>query len=245
MTELVKGIVIRTTDYKDADKMVSLLTADRGKISALCRGVRRKSSKLSAAVTLFTYCSFVLYQSGSHYTVDDADIEVQFHSLSSDIEKMALASYFAQLAGQEQEQPQNGDELLRLMLNLLYALDKGSYPLAVIKPAFELRCAAIWGFAPNFYMGSCCKTADKLFISTRDGAVSCRGCGAKGIPITKNALQWAYQVTHSDLKKILFHPIAQEDMDGLYSFCQGYMLDKLEFMPNTLEFYNDIMGIKI
>lgn len=245
MTEQIKGIVIRTTDYKDADKMVSILTADRGKIAAQCRGVRRKSSKLSAAVTLFTYCSFVLFQNGNSYTIDEADIEVQFHSLSSDIEKVALASYFAQLAGQEQEQPKNGDELLRLMLNLLYALDKDTQPLAVLKCAFELRCAAIWGFAPTFYMGTCCKTANKLFVSTRDGAISCPGCGVKGVAITKNALAWAHNAAYGDMKKIITPKLDTADIDGLYSFCQGFILDKLEFMPTTLEFYNNLLGIKL
>ena len=46
---VTKGVVLRETETKEADKILTLLTADRGKISVIARGVRRKSCKYSAA----------------------------------------------------------------------------------------------------------------------------------------------------------------------------------------------------
>ena len=45
---VTKGVVLRETETKEADKILTLLTADRGKISVIARGVRRKSCKYAA-----------------------------------------------------------------------------------------------------------------------------------------------------------------------------------------------------
>ena len=58
----VKGIIIKTVDYKDSDKIVTILTDNMGKISAKAQGARRKGSRLTAAVQPFTYCSFQLFE---------------------------------------------------------------------------------------------------------------------------------------------------------------------------------------
>ena len=74
----VKGIIIKTVDYKDSDKIVTILTDNMGKISAKAQGARRKGSRLTAAVQPFTYCSFQLFEMNGKYKIDEADVITQF-----------------------------------------------------------------------------------------------------------------------------------------------------------------------
>ena len=52
---VTKGVVLRETETKEADKILTLLTADRGKISVIARGVRRKSCKYAACAQQLVY----------------------------------------------------------------------------------------------------------------------------------------------------------------------------------------------
>ena len=58
----VRGLVLRVTPYKDTDALLTILTADQGKITAKARGLRRKNSPLVAPCQLLTYSEFTLFE---------------------------------------------------------------------------------------------------------------------------------------------------------------------------------------
>ena len=55
MYQTVRGLTIRTVDYKEADQILTILTDTRGCLTVKARGVRRKGSRLKAAAQLFTF----------------------------------------------------------------------------------------------------------------------------------------------------------------------------------------------
>ena len=68
---VTKGVVLRETETKEADKILTLLTADRGKISVIARGVRRKSCKYAACAQQLAYSEWTLYQKGDWYYANE------------------------------------------------------------------------------------------------------------------------------------------------------------------------------
>ena len=68
---VTKGVVLRETETKEADKILTLLTADRGKISVIARGVRRKSCKYAACAQQLVYSEWTLYQKGEWYYANE------------------------------------------------------------------------------------------------------------------------------------------------------------------------------
>ena len=125
MAEQVKtvthGLVLRETETKESDKILTVLTAQEGKISVIARGARRKNSRLAAACQLFVWSEMTLYKRGNWYYMDAADPAELFAGLQKDLVRFSLAAYLAELtevvAGEENPVP----ELLRLLLNGLYA----------------------------------------------------------------------------------------------------------------------------
>ena len=61
---VTKGVVLRETETKETDKILTLLTADRGKISVIARGARRKGCKFAACAQQLAYSEWTLYQKG-------------------------------------------------------------------------------------------------------------------------------------------------------------------------------------
>ena len=116
------GLILRDTDTKETDKILTVLTAEMGKISVIARGARRKNSRLAAACQLFAWSEMTLYRRGNWYYLDAAEPEELFSGLQKDLVRFSLAAYLAELtefvAGEETE----AGELLRLLLNGLYAL---------------------------------------------------------------------------------------------------------------------------
>ena len=136
------GLILRETETKETDKILTVLTAEMGKIPVIARGARRKNSRLAAACQLFAWSEMTLYKRGNWYYLDSADPEELFAGLQKDLVRFALAAYLAELTefvtGEENPAP----ELLRLLLNGLYALAKLDKDPALVKPAFTFRLLA-------------------------------------------------------------------------------------------------------
>ena len=89
----------------DEDKLLTILTEDRGVIFAYARGARRFKNRLAPSTGLLCYSSMVLFWNRDRYSLDYADSIEQFFELRQSVEKLALASYFAEVldAGAERE----------------------------------------------------------------------------------------------------------------------------------------------
>ena len=110
-------IGLKETRIKDADKFLTLLTAEQGVMTVKARGVMRKSSRLSSGCQLFCYSDFTLFEGKSVTSVNAAEPINMFLGLRADAEKLALAAYFAELLDALGKTDGDTGELLRLGLN--------------------------------------------------------------------------------------------------------------------------------
>ena len=85
---VTKGVVLRETETKEADKILTLLTADRGKISVIARGVRRKSCKYAACAQQMVYSEWTLYQKGEWYYANEGATAELFNGLRTNLEAL-------------------------------------------------------------------------------------------------------------------------------------------------------------
>ena len=81
------GVVIRETDYKDNDKIVTFLTAEYGKITVLAKGVKSIKSKNSSAVQLFCSSTFEMAEKNGRYTLKSANLLDSFYAVTDNIER--------------------------------------------------------------------------------------------------------------------------------------------------------------
>lgn len=94
------------------------------------------------------YSELTVYQKGAWHMLDEASTIELFDGVRQDFENLALASFFAELTESVAEEGSPAPELLRLLLNALYALGVLHKEPLLVKTAFTLRLLALAGFEP-------------------------------------------------------------------------------------------------
>ena len=153
MFKTLNALVLREVRYKEADRILTLLTDTDGKLTVKARGALRKSSRTAAATQQLTYSEMTLFGNRGKYTVNEATVKEGFEGLRGDMEKLALAAYFAECMEALSVEDQPEPALLQLGLNCLYALSRDLHPQEKIKAAFETRLMCLAGYAPE--LGAC------------------------------------------------------------------------------------------
>lgn len=246
MSEFVtRGIVLREVNYKEADKILTLLTPE-GKVTAKARGVRRKGSRLAAACQLLVYSELTLFSYRDHCTVNEASSLEQFWGVKEDLELVALGSYFAQVCECVAQEGVAQPELLSLILNSLYALDKLKLDPAKVKAAFELKAACLAGYEPLLDACAVCgvEPAQPAF-HLREGVLHCAACRKEvgegiSMPLTRGALAALRHVTYGDPKRLFSFTLDEESQSRFGDTCEAFLSTQLERGFHTLDFYKQM-----
>ena len=241
----VQGLVLRVTTYNDTDALLTLLTGNHGKLTVKARGLKRKNSPLIAPCQLLSYGSFTLFEYRGMYTINEATAIEMFQPLRKDLSKLALGTYFAQVAEVISQEDIPNPELLSLVLNSIYALSKLNEPENKVKAAFELRSACLAGYMPDLFACHQCgkETADRFDISQgRLECSSCRDFGSDGIrmPITPGMLDAMRYICYCDLKKLLAFQSGNDTIENLAYLSESYLTCQLERSFSTLDFYKSL-----
>jgi len=242
----VKGLVLRVTDYKDHDALLTLLSPNLGKITVKARGLRRKNSPLVAPCQLLSYGEFTLFEYRGQYTVNDAYAIELFQPLRRDICKLSLGTYFAQVSELISQEDLPNPELLSLLLNCLYGISKLELPEQMVKAVFELRAACLAGYAPDLFGCHICggQAPDRFDLS--EGQLECHTCrhmGASGIrmPVTPSVLDTMRYICYCDPRKLFAFRAGQETMARVADISEAYLTTQLERGFSTLDFYKSLL----
>jgi len=246
MFKTTKALVLREVKYKEADKILTILTADEGKMTVKARGALRKSCKFGAAAQALCFSEMTLFGNAGKWSINEAETVEQFLSLRGDIEKLALGSYFAEAleAVSDEDSPNPG--LLQLGLNSLFALSRDLHSAAHIKSVFELQLMCLSGFAPQLDVCPVCGRSDgaDAVFSLSGGSVHCRNCppGTPGIslPVGKEPLDAMRYIVGADPKKIFSFQISEEAEKRLGDVCEAYVLTQLERGFGTLDYWKTV-----
>jgi len=175
----VEGIVIRSTDYGEGGKIVTLLTATHGKQGIVIRGARKPKSRHGALAQLFTYGDYAYYKSGSLGTLNSGEVITSFRELREELALAAYASYAAELTDRAVSDEEAGSGLFRQLHACLSAIAAGKDPEAVVR-AFEMKIAQVAGYLPH--LDSCvnCGRTDATYrFSAAAGGALCAVCSPR------------------------------------------------------------------
>ena len=248
------GLVLKETLRGEGDKMITVLTAKYGVIDILAKGVKNPKSKNAYAVQPFCYSEFELITRNYMYLLKTATIKDTHYYVRNDVEKFALASYFAEVALTVCTENNDETEMLRLMLNSFYALSKmDAVPLWKIKAAFEINCMVISGFMPELVRcGTCdkeladCKTKSGSYIfSLSDGTVLCPECASSydvtyNFEISEGVLAAISKIVNEPQSKMLSYSISDEDIEVFALLCERFLVYHTCKHYKTLDFYKSL-----
>ncbi len=241
----IQAIVLRVTDYNDRDALLTVLTRNHGKLTVKARGLRRKNSPLIAPCQLLAYGEFTLFEYKGQYTINEAHSIELFQGLRRDLMKLSLGTYFAQAAEVLSQEDLPNPELLSLVLNSLYALDKLGKPELLVKSVFELRAASISGYTPDLFGCHVCGSQEPSYFDISGGTLLCEDCrgSAAGIrmPVSAAMADAMRYITYCDAKKLFSFEIGTESLQQLSGITEAYLTTQLERGFSTLDFYKSLL----
>ncbi len=158
-----RAIVIKTQEFKEADKLVWLFTEDFGKITAIARGARKNKSKYVSSTLPFCYAEFVLFKGKNLYTINEVTIIDSFQQLLRDLDTITYASYFNELIDIAMENEEANSEMFKNLISAFYFIKNDAMDIEILARAFETKLLKATGYGLNF--DQCVRCRKKVSIS--------------------------------------------------------------------------------
>ena len=141
-----QGIVLRTIRLGESDRIISLLTAGRGKVRAVAKGVRKTRSRFGSRLEPLAHVSLLMYEGRELDIVTQAESIEHFRPVRENLDRLAKASSLLEAADQLAQERHANHRLYTMLLGALRALAQRDSPLLV--PAFFLKLVSLEGFHP-------------------------------------------------------------------------------------------------
>ncbi|MFC5405107.1 DNA repair protein RecO [Cohnella soli] len=171
----VEGLVIRSTDYGEGNKIVTLLTPDFGKQGIVVRGAKKLKSRYGALAQLFTYGDYSYYKGGTLGTLNSGEIIRSYQELRQGLDGPAYAAYAAELTDRAMDD-EAAAYLFHQLLAFQTALAEGKDPQIVVC-AYEMKVIAAAGYEPNLDECAGCGRSNVPFrFSPPAGGALCHSC---------------------------------------------------------------------
>ncbi|HEX7368326.1 MAG TPA: DNA repair protein RecO [Candidatus Saccharimonadales bacterium] len=149
--QLTRGIVLGRIDYGEADRILTLLTPDCGKLRLLARGVRKVKSKLAGGIELFSISTIAFVRGrGEIGTLISTRLERHFGAVTRDIDRTMLGyELIKQLDKATEDQPEA--EYFLLLEYAFEALDAADVGVDLMRAWFAAQLLKLAGHTPNLH----------------------------------------------------------------------------------------------
>ena len=240
------GLVLRQVKVGEADQILTILTPDRGIVSASAKGSLRLKNKLFSACGLFCYSEFCITMGRSANFVDEAAVKKVFHGLGRTVEGTALAVYLAEAVATLSPEPPESAEVLRLLLNTLYMISEAKRPPRLLKAICEMRTICLAGYMPRVLACDGCGRYDggDFYLDTAEGRLLCADCAKAenhAVNLDAGALYALRHICLADDARLFHFTLSDTSTKRLGAVCERYFVAKLDHAPKSLEFLRTVL----
>ena len=200
-----EGVVLRTYRLGEADRIVVLLTAGRGKVRAVAKGVRKTTSRFGSRLEPTSHVALQLYEGRWLHTGTQGEALDTFAAVRSDLDRLSRATTLLEVCDQVAQEGEANVRLLQMLLGALRALE--ARDSAVLVPAFFLQLLAAEGTEPM--LDACAVCGDEEGLVAFDhvqGGTLCRSHRAGGHPVSTAALELCRRILGGGLGAALGEP---------------------------------------
>jgi len=242
-----RGIVVKEVNTGEADKIITIFSRNKGRISALAKGGKRPRSKLSAGSQIMSYGEYVLYSGKELYSVNSCEVIEPFYEIRNDMEKLTYAAHFMDIVLEIIQENQPSPRLLQLLLNSLYLLAKTDKPPELVSRVFEMRALSLAGFAPHVNRCMNCGQEPEKFYSfsfEKCGFLcdreSCAASDRFSIQLSPGASRTIQHIVYSKMDELFSFSLSPEVLEELGRISRRYLKERLERDFTKLDFLKSI-----
>ena len=244
---MTDGLILREYEtVAEADRFVAVLTREKGLVRASARGAKRVKSRSGSATQPLCYAELSLIPGRDKYVIEDAAPREVFFGLRQDVERLALAQYFCELALRLCPADMPAEPHLRLLLGALHYLCEGKKPPLLIKAVTEGRLLSLEGYMPD--LTGCCfcgRQEGELWFSPEAGTLCCAAHAgqqsvAAAIPVSAGVLAALRHILYGDFARCFAFSLPSAELAALATLMERFTLAQLQRPFKTLEFYHTL-----
>ncbi|MGI6151411.1 MAG: DNA repair protein RecO [Christensenellales bacterium] len=239
-TAKVMGIVARASDYRESDRVLTLLTAEHGKLTVTARGCRRPKSELLAGTQLFCYGEHILREINGIQVVSQCNLLESFYDLRTDYDRLDAAATALRCCEEVMQKGQPARELFALIYHTLAFLSYGTAPPVDTLICFLIKFLHLAGYGPSTTLcANCGASTFRTGRFNRDCGAVCGDCakklgGSDVLPLTLEAMRRMGRIELSDMGKVLLPAeVRRECVELLGPYYDGHLASRVK-MAQTL-----------
>ena len=221
-----EGIVLRTYKLGEADRIVVLLTPDKGMVRAVAKGVRKTKSKFGSRLEQTTHIAMQIHIGKSDLAlITQVETITYFPNIRDDFERLTKANALLEVVDQVALPDEPAPEMHTMLLRALQSLEKSNSPLLV--SGFFLKLMALEGTEPQVNQCVLCGETELVSFSPAEGGLLCQQ-HKRGIQISPEAVNLLQKILGGELATALNAPEsrATKEIDTIASTAIEYFLER-------------------
>jgi DNA repair protein RecO (recombination protein O) len=241
----VEAVVLRHSDWGEADRLLGLYTREQGKLRAVAKGVRKLRSRKAGHLEPFTRVALLLARGRDFWIVTQAETVDAYLPLHDDLIRTGYAAYIIELLDRFSYEEGENQSIYALVVDTLHRLAVGEPYFSAVR-YYELRLLDYLGFRPQLFQ--CVRGYEKIlpedqFFSPREGGVICPRHGPEvsdARPVSREALRYLrhfQRSAYADAARAQVPTAYQQEMEALL---QNYLTYLLERGLNSPQFIREM-----
>ena len=241
-SQRVEAVVLRHSDWGEADRMLWLFTRQLGKVRAVAKGVRKPRSRKAGHLEPFTRVGLLLAHGRDMFIVTQAEAADAYLKLREDLVRLGYASYVIELLDRFTYEEGENRSLYRLLTETLNRLNKEAEPAFAVR-YYEVRLLDLVGFRPQLFhcigCGEEIQPEDQYF-SAEKGGVLCPKCGTgvAGVrPVSMPALKILrhfQRSSYTEAQRARLSMTVDRELENLMGHYLTYLLERGLNSPSFL-----------
>ena len=239
----VDAVVLRHSDWGEADRLLILYSREQGKLRAIAKGLRKIQSRKAGHLEPFTRVTIMLAKGHDLWIVTQAEAIDLFQPIRENLQKMGQAAYVVELLDRFTFEEGQNWQLYKLLTETLERLSTFEDDFIPVK-FYEMRLLDLLGYRPLLFECAACGeeiTARNQYFSADLGGVLCPNCATRGQssrPVSLEALRFLRHFQRSDFKQALRAdplPAVRLEIDALQNYYLTYLLERSLNSPEFLK----------
>ena len=230
----VEAVILRHSDWGEADRMLTVFTRERGKMRVIAKGVRKLHSRKAGHLEPFTRSTLMLAHGRELWIVTQADTQDAYLPVKEELVRTGYAAHIVELLDRFTYDEGENASLYRLLADTLGRISTESDYTTAVR-YYEVRLLDNLGYRPELFHCVNCDQEIKpedQFFSAEQGGVLCPNCGrsAQGAkPISMPALKYLrhfQRSSYTEASRALIPEGIQKEMEALMLYYLTYLLER-------------------
>ncbi len=236
-----RGFILRQRDYRDSDKLLSIFTEQKGKITAVAKGIKKPKSSLRACTQPFCHAYLHLNQGRDMDLLTQGKLLDFYANSRSDLERSLYCIYLMELLDKSLLENIPLPGLYQALLQVLAAInEQGLNPLFI--RYFEVRLLSSLGYKPVLSRCLSCeqKAGAGFHFSLSEGGLICPACqrdSQDAVHVngeTLGLLRLLSEGSFQTLPRVKASPGGLKELENLLEKYLEYHLDRRFKLKNTI-----------